>query len=78
MAPKKVIKGNLKKGAFTGNAQFLKNKKSVSVIQTDVALVVVAGVAGGHDIAKTGHCGFAYNSAARFLKRFLLQYVQVP
>ena len=56
-------------------SQFSKKekKKSSSVAQTDVALVVVAGVVGGEHIAKTGHCGFAYKKTARYLKRVVLK-----
>ena len=57
--------------------QFL-NKEVSRVTQTDVALVVVAGVAGGDYIAKTGHCWFAYKSTARDLQRVVLKPVQVP
>ena len=59
-------------------AQVLKNRKSGIVNQTDVAFVVVAGVAGGHDMAKTGRCGLAYKNTARYLKRVVLKCSQVP
>ena len=40
--------------------QFLRNNKSASATQTDVALVGVAGAVGGDYIANAGHCGLAY------------------
>ena len=52
MASNTVIKGNSKKGAFTGKAQLLNNTKSTSVSQTDAALAADASAAGGHYIAK--------------------------
>ena len=55
-------------------SQFLKqSNKSASDAQTDVALVVVAGVDGGDYIANTGHCGFAYKNTAKDLKRIVLK-----
>ena len=54
------------------------NNHSASATQTDVALSVVAGVVGGHDVAKTGHCELAYKNSSSDLKRVVLQYVQVP
>ena len=78
MASNTVIKGNSKKGVFTGKAQLLKNTKSTSVSQTDAALAADASAAGGHYIAKTGHCGLDYINTARDLKRVVLQAVQVP
>ena len=53
-------------------------RQTTSATQADVALVVVAGVAGGDYIAKTGHCGFAYTNTARYLKTDVLNTVQVP
>ena len=59
-------------------SQFLNKKKSASVAQTYVALVVAAGAAGGEYIANTGHCGFAYKNTVKDLKRVVLKTVQVP
>ena len=54
------------------------NNITASAIQTDAAMVEVAGAVGGDYIAKTGHCGFAYKNTARYLKIVVLNTVQVP
>ncbi len=60
--------------------QFLKEKsrKPASVTQTDEALVVAAGVAGGDYIAQTGHCGFAYNRHCQRFEDSCSKHVLVP
>ena len=55
--------------------QFLKNKSSTSATQAYAALAAAASAAGGHYIAKTGHCGLAYKNTARDLKRVVVQYI---
>ena len=40
--------------------------------------VFVAGIAGGDDIAKTGHCGFASKNTARDVKSVVTKEVQAP
>ena len=60
-------------GAPTWLTSFCTKKKAASVSQTDVALVVGAGVSGGGDIAKTGNCGLACKSIAGDLNTVVSQ-----
>ena len=59
-------------------SQFVANKKSYSVTKTYVAFIDAAGAAGGHDIAKSGHCRLAYKNTATYVTIVVLTYVQVP